>query len=260
MSFLDDVTPIILTLNEDANIERTLSKVRWAREVVVVDSLSTDKTVELLKKESNVRVIQRRFDTHSRQWNFALKETGIATEWILALDADYVLSDELVDELRGLQPPPEVTGYWACFRYCVNGRALRGSLYPPVIALYRRDRATYQQDGHTQRVSLSGPTGRLRSPIFHDDRKSLSRWLSSQDKYTDLEAQKISQTPLRSLAWPDRARKLVVVAPLATLLYFLVLKGGMFQGTAGIYYAAQRVLVETLISLKLLDRALFRRP
>ena len=128
-----------------------------------------------------------RFDRHQNQWNFALKETGISSEWVLAIDADYVLTPELVEEMKSLQPPTGVNGYQASFIYCVHGKPLRGSAYPPVTVLYRHKRATYQQDGHTQRVLIDGDVRELHSPILHDDRKPLTHWLKSQNRYMRLE-------------------------------------------------------------------------
>ena len=184
---LDQITPIILTYNEAPNLRRTLNAVRWARDIVVVDSFSDDTTLTIAAEFRQVRVFQRHFDCHQDQWNFALKETGITSEWVLALDADYVLTPESVEEMKVLQPSAGVNSYQARFVYCVHGKPLRGSAYPPVTVLYRRERATYQQDGHTQRVVIDGAVGELHSPILHDDRKPLTHWLKSQDRYMRLE-------------------------------------------------------------------------
>src|ERR1044072_4263961 len=101
---LDQITRLILTYNEAPNIARALGRLSWAREVVVVDSYSADETVEIAKSFPNVRLVQRAFDSHRNQWEFGLKETDISTPWVLALDADYVVTDELIEELRRLQP------------------------------------------------------------------------------------------------------------------------------------------------------------
>ena len=121
---LEQITPLILTYNEAPNIARVLEKLRWARRIVVLDSGSDDTTAEIARGFANVELYQRRFDTHARQWNFGLQECGIDSEWVLALDADYVLTDSLVAELRSLQPGTEVSGFRARFRYLVSGRPL----------------------------------------------------------------------------------------------------------------------------------------
>src|SRR5918993_3856408 len=110
---LHQITPLILTYNEAPNIARTLAGLTWARDIVVVDSFSDDDTVEIASSVPHVRLFQRAFDSHRNQWEFGLKETGIATPWVLALDADYVVSDDLIAELESLQPNPATAGYRA---------------------------------------------------------------------------------------------------------------------------------------------------
>ena len=96
---MTDITPLILTFNEGENIGRTLSALDWAREIVMIDSGSTDRTLELARAaHPKVVVIQRQFDTHATQWNFGLDQ--ITTEWVLTLDADYELSAEFQDEIK----------------------------------------------------------------------------------------------------------------------------------------------------------------
>ena len=248
---LDQITPIILSYNEAPNIARTLTRLSWARDVVVVDSLSDDDTIEIAKSFVNVRVFQRYFDSHRNQWEFGLKETGISTPWVLALDADYLVSEELVAELRRLKPDIQTHGYRTRFVYCIKGKQLRSGIYPPVTVLYRRNFASYIQDGHTQRVALDGPVEDLRCPILHDDRKSLSHWFKSQARYTDLEAEKLRVANRAELGLADRMRHWRVVAPPAMLVYCLIVRGGIFDGWAGFYYAFQRAMAELMLSHKL---------
>lgn len=253
---LDQITPLILTYNEAPNIGRTLEKLYWASDIVVVDSFSDDETVEILNSCSRVRLFQREFDTHERQWNFGLKQTAIASEWVLALDADYVLTDSFVDELRALQPPTENRAYQSEFRYCINGKVIRSGIYPPVTVLYRRETGSYEQDGHTHRLVFNGVIDKLKSRILHDDRKPLSRWFKSQSRYTQLEAEKLLTADRSKLSWADRTRRWLVVTPFAVVFYCLVIRRGILDGWPGFYYAFQRMLAELMLSLYLIDHHL----
>lgn len=253
---LDRITPVILTYNEEVNIARVLERLEWAGDVVVVDSFSTDDTIKIVEQFGNVRLFKREFDSHANQWNYAIQETQIRTEWVLALDADYVVTDEFVRELESLSPESGVAGFSASFIYCVFGRPLRGALYPPVTVLFKREGAIYQQDGHTQRVKAPGKVVALDAKVEHDDRKSLGHWLRAQDRYMDLEADVITNSGFRELGVNDRIRKMVVIAPFLALFYCLVIKKGILDGWAGIYYAFQRSLAETVLSLKLIERRL----
>lgn len=255
---LRSITPVILTFDEEPNIGRTLAALAWAREVLVLDSHSTDRTVEIARSFGNVRVAQRPFDAHAAQWNHATRECGVATDWILALDADYLATPEFVRALEAIVAEAGPDAYEASFAYCVGGRPLRASVYPPVAVLFRRGRFAYAQDGHTQRLAVEGPVGRIGAPLRHDDRKPLARWLASQQRYMALEAAKLCGAAPGSLGAADRLRKLAFVAPFAVFAYALFVKGTILDGRAGLYYALQRAVAEAILSLHLLHRVLFR--
>jgi glycosyltransferase involved in cell wall biosynthesis len=254
MTFLQQVTPIVLTWNEEPNVRRVFDKLAWAADAVVVDSGSTDQTIPLLETYRNVRVITHPFSSHSAQWNYALTQTAVSTEWVLTLDADYVLSDALLEEMQSLAPPAGLGGYVARFVYWVIGRPLRGSLYPPKVVLFRRSCGRFVQDGHTQRLHLDGATTELRNPVFHDDRKELGRWLRSQAAYAELEARRIALAAPGHLAWRDRLRR-TGVTPLFAAVYALLVKRCVLDGRAGLYYATQRAVAEAVVTLKLWDRS-----
>jgi glycosyltransferase involved in cell wall biosynthesis len=254
---LDDITPVILTANEERNIARTLGQLAWAKDVVVVDSMSTDATVALAQTFPNVRVFPRPFDTLARQWSFAIEETGIRTAWVLTLDADYFVPPEVVEELRALDPSTRTTGYVSRFVYAIHGHALHGSLYPPREVLLRLGRVVFYQDGHTQRVRTDGLTGTLRSPIIHDDRKGVARFITRQLRYMQDEAEKLRAMPGRG-TMRDRIRRMRIVAPPLVLLHTLFVKGAIRDGWPGIFYALERMVAELILSMILIERDLKR--
>ena len=255
-ALLEHITPLILTYNEAPNIGRTLEQLRWASDIVVVDSFSDDETLEIVSTYPQVRLYQREFDSFAGQCNFGLTEAGISTEWVLNLDADYVLTPEMVEELSSLQPAETVAGFRARFVYCINGRRLRSGIYPPVTALFRRSQAHFREDGHAHRVTLAGEIQNLGAAILHDDRKSLSRWFAAQSRYTKLEAVKLLSSEPASLSWTDRIRSWRIVAPPVMLFYCLIIRRGILDGWAGFYYAFQRALAELMLSLYLIDNDL----
>ncbi|MGB3492412.1 MAG: glycosyltransferase family 2 protein [Elainellaceae cyanobacterium] len=252
---LDQITPVILVYNEAPNIDRTLQQLTWAKRIVVVDSNhSTDETLELLSLYPQVEVFQRSFDVHCKQWNYGLDQ--VRTDWTLSLDADYVLTPELIQELSAISKDSHYNGYFACFKYCVFGKPLRGTILPPRQILSRTGKAKYIDDGHTQLLRVEGSSGHLQGYIYHDDRKSLKRWLWAQDRYMVLEVEKLQNTPDSELSWGDRLRKQKILAPFVILLYCLILKGGILDGWHGWYYAFQRMLAELLLSLRLIEATL----
>lgn len=250
----DGITPLLITFNEIQNIGRTLAQLGWAQRIVVIDSGSTDGTLDLLARNPRVEVVHRPFDSFAEQCNFGLAQ--IRTDWVLSLDADYELSDALVSELAELQPGPTDIGYKAAFVYRIHGRPLRGTLYPPRTVLYRVAGARYENEGHGHRIRLQGQVIALRGRIFHDDRKPLSRWLGSQLKYAAREAAHLLETPRERLGRADRIRLMGWPAPILVLGYVLFAKGAILDGRAGWFYAFQRLLAEVLLALELLDRRL----
>ena len=252
--FLDHISVLILTYNEAANIRRTLDALSGFSDVVVLDSGSNDGTIEILSGYANVRYLTRQFDTHATQWSYGLTSCSIHRPWVLALDADYILSSDLVDEIASLSPETSIAGYRVAFRYCVLGRPLSATLYPPVIALYRRERAHYIQKGHTQRVVVDGTVACLKGLIDHDDRKPLSRWLESQRRYAKLEADHLLSTPSTSLRRTDKIRLMAWPSPILVFLYTLLARGCIFDGWPGWLYVLQRTLAEMMIAIELVDR------
>jgi len=253
---LEEVTPLILTCDEAANIGRVLAPLDWAKEIVVVDSGSTDGTLEMLACHANVRVVHRVFDDHTSQWNFGVDL--VKTRWTLSLDADYVLPETFVREVQSLARDRDTVAYSAGFRYLIFGKPLRATLYPDRAVLFRGDSCRYVADGHTQTLRVGGQTRRLSARIDHDDRKPLHRWLRSQRVYAVLEADKLSDNEPRRLGWADRLRRRIVIAAPAAFLYALLAKGCILDGWRGWYYALQRGYAELLLSLEMLDRKLHR--
>ncbi|MCM1981597.1 glycosyltransferase family 2 protein [Lyngbya confervoides] len=248
---LDAITPVILTYNEAPNLKRTLDQLGWAKQILIIDSFSQDATLEIANRYPQVRLLQRQFDTHARQWNYGLEQ--VDTEWVLSLDADYVLSEPLIQEMAQLSEKTPLDAFAIPFHYCVFGRPLRGTLLPPRVALFRKAVSTYIDDGHTQLLTVRGTTGALQAHIFHDDRKPLARWVWAQQRYVDLEVEKLQSTSWSDLSWGDRIRQTRVLGPLVILFYCLFLKQALLDGRAGWYYTFQRVFFEIWLSIKLIE-------
>jgi glycosyltransferase involved in cell wall biosynthesis len=252
-------TALILTYNEEANIARTLLALHWINEVVIIDSGSDDRTAEIARaSHPNVRMLSRTFDTHATQWNFGLAQ--IRTPWVLTLDADYEVSTDLAAEIGALAPDQDVSGYEARFEYRIAGRRLRSSVYPPRVVLFRIDRATYFDDGHTQRLRMDGPLRSLCGLIYHDDRKPFSHWFTSQKRYARLEARHLLTTDSENLTPPDRLRSKIFFAAPIMFFYLLFGRGLILDGWPGLLYVGQRTIAEFLLSVQLLkQRAAFAR-
>src|SRR5437868_7082446 len=249
------LTALVLTYNEQENIRRNLDGLVWVPKVIVVDSFSNDQTLEIARSFPSVQIVQRVFDTHANQWNAGLDR--VDTEWTLTLDADYVLTAELQEEIKKLGPASDIALYWGEFDYCIFGRPLRASVYPPRVVLFRTKRARYIDEGHTQQLRVKGKLAKFKGKIWHDDRKPLNRWFQSQVRYSELEAEYLHGAKREQLSRLDRLRKnWVIIAPMAMPIYLLLVRRLIFDGWNGWYYAFQRTVAEIMLSLRLLEAKL----
>lgn len=245
------VTVALLTWNEEANIGRTLASLNWAQRVVIMDSGSTDATEAIARRFPNVTWHLRPFDDFGGQWTHAFRNTGIATEFVLALDADMVVSRAFVEELRDVFLPGLFDGGIARFVYQVDGRSLPGSLYPPQLRLFRPGAVIASQTGHNHEFTLTGRMYRFRHPVYHDDRKLLDRWTNSQLTYSRQERDRILRGGSRG--WKDRLRRWGI-APLIVGPYAYLKAGGPFGGAGAVRYALERTTFEALLAMRFLRK------
>ncbi len=247
---------LIITHNEEANIKRSLDSLTSFLDILIIDSGSTDKTIEIVSDYKNTRVLYRLFDTFANQCNYGLDH--IETEWVLSLDADYIVTKNLEKEIKELLSAKSKShikhnGYYIPFKYCINGKMIQSGLLPPRVCLYRRNFARYEDIGHAHRVAISGNIGYLNSNILHDDRKSSWIWLKNQKRYQTIEARMLHQTSSSQLPIQDKIRKHTFMAPFLVFFICLFVRGGIFDGKEGLVYAFQRLVAESLLFMELHD-------
>lgn len=249
LSDCQQITPLLLTFNEEANLTRTLYALRWAQRVVIVDSGSNDRTEAIACSYPNVAWFHHPFKDHSSQWAFGIFETGIDTPYVFALDADMIVPAAFLEEATACFLCKSYSGAWIPFTLVIHGTSLPGSLYPPQIRLFRKDSVSVTQYGHTQVFSVSGPLYEARTRILHDDRKSFDHWLQAQIKYSTLESTRI--TAASSLQFKDLLR-LIGLMPAITLVISYIKAGAFLRGTASASYAIERCIFELLLLGRLL--------
>jgi glycosyltransferase involved in cell wall biosynthesis len=247
------VTPVILTYNEEPNLRRALESLFWAERVIVLDSGSTDATEAIAKSFSNVDWHIRPFDSHRAQWTHGICATGITSEFVLALDADMSVPQEFVEEMSLSIKEQKYQGGITPFEFRILGRTLAGSIYPAQLRLFKPEMVRIRQAGHTQEFSTSGPIYRFKTPLIHDDRKSLERWVLAQLSYSSLEANRINAGS--AMRWRDWVRTLGLMPVIAGVLAYLR-AGGPLKGAAAVRYAYERAGYECLLAIRLMSSRL----
>ncbi|MDP1689557.1 MAG: glycosyltransferase family 2 protein [bacterium] len=192
------ITSIILTYNEELNIVDCLKSISdWVGEIVIVDSFSTDKTVEIAAKYTN-KIHQRKFINQAEQFNWALDNVQIKNDWILRLDADEVMLPETWEEIALYLNPiphtldPNVSGFYMKRRvYFMNRWIKHGGYYPAwFLRLWRKDSGRYEERAMDEHVILSkGKTVNLKNDFEEHDKKDLSVWVEKHNNYAKREAQ-----------------------------------------------------------------------
>lgn len=265
---MSDLEVVILTKNEEAHIEDVLKSLDGLDcSVLIVDSGSTDRTLEICEKYGT-EVVFYEYVTEAKTRNWVLAERA-GVDWILFLDADERLSPELNRELRSLPSPSEgVVGYYIRREMWFLGHPLRYGghqnnyllhlLHPPVSQVVEETRTL-------EYVKVEGPTGRLDHHMIHENKKPLRDWVMKHDFYAQREAEDRragvrrdkSVTEGRTRAFMHRhilSRCPPLLLPFAFFAYRYILRLGFLDGRVGfIYYAMHDFWYPTLIAAKLVE-------
>ena len=223
----------IITRNEEVNLARTLGSVAWADEIVVVDSGSDDRTEEIARSY-RTRFFLEDWKGFAAQKNAALEKCG--SDWVLSLDADEALSDELSKEIWDLlADDPPLDGYALPRRNLFLGRWIRfGGFYPdPKLRLFRRGAAEFEARPVHETVHFVGRAGRLRGDIVHHAYPTLATYIAHMDRYSTLGAEQAMRTGKRVADLPFFVAN-TVLNPLLTFLYNYFLRLGFVDGREGL--------------------------
>lgn len=179
----------IITFNEENNIRGCLESVKWADEIIVVDSFSTDRTVDICREYTD-RVIIREWPGHVAQKQFALEQaTG---DWILSLDADERLSEELIGEIISeiVEGVPEADGYVFPRRSCYLGRWIKhGGWYPDAkLRLVKKGAACWGGVDPHDKLITERPVKRMRNDLLHYVYRDISHQLATVDAFSGIAA------------------------------------------------------------------------
>ncbi len=263
------VSAIVLTLDEERNIAACLDSLERLGEVVVLDSHSGDRTVEIARARG-ARVVQRKFDNFSAHKNWALDNIDFAYDWVLFVDADERATGVLSDEIgTTISHAAARNGYYIAGENWVWGKAMR-CIYPNYnLRLLRRGKGRYEDRIVHEHMVIEGPAGYLRHHLVHQDAKGIERYFDRHNHYSSLEAVEAynllngknsagigAANPFRRGPEGRRALKqfayrYLPARPLFQFLWLYFVKGGVLDGRLGWRYCVLRMFYEYQVSLKL---------
>jgi glycosyltransferase involved in cell wall biosynthesis len=261
---------IVPIKNEAGNLPRCLDSVRWADEIVVVDSQSTDGSIAIAE-ERGAQVVQFHFKgTWPKKKNWVLENLPFRNDWIFILDADEALPPEAEEEFaKAIAEAGEVVGYWINRRFMFMGKWLRHSYYPNWnLRLFRHALGRYEKltDADTQsgdnevheHVIVNGPTGRLRCEMDHYAFPSVEVFVEKHNRYSNWEArvsadQQLSGSDAQIRSnMVGRRRRLKQLSqrlpfrPLLRFLYVYIWQKGFLDGREGYHFARLHGVYELL--------------
>ena len=268
------ISVLILTKNEEENLPRALSSVAWSDDVVVFDSFSTDRTVELARN-LGARVEQRTFDNYAAQRNAALTTVSCRYPWVLMLDADECVPKELADEMRAVLPaaPPDVSLYRMRRRDMFLGHWLRRSSgYPTWFGRLLRVGHAWVEREINEEYHTDGKAAFLNEHLIHFPfSRGLSHWFDRHNQYSTMEALALRDTARSNFRFPNllardpvlRRKALKQLAyrlpgrPALVFAYLYFIRLGCFDGKPGLLFCTMRSIYEYMIDIKV--RELNRR-
>jgi glycosyltransferase involved in cell wall biosynthesis len=265
------VSVVVPIKNEAANLERCLGSIRWAGEIFVVDSQSTDESANIARQHG-ARVEQFQFNgTWPKKKNWALENLPFQNEWVFILDADEVLPPEAEKEFAdAIASAGDISGYWINRRFFFLGRWLRNAYYPNWnLRLFRHSLGRYEKltDLQTdsgdnevhEHVVVNGQTSRLHCEMDHYAFPSVDVFMEKHNRYSNWEARvAMERKGGKALAHDhvDHKRSLKTTArvlpfrPLLRFLYIYIWQKGFLDGREGYYFARLHAAYEFLIVAK----------
>lgn len=221
----------IITYNEEKNILEALESVKWADEIVVVDSFSTDKTREICMEYTD-KVYTVEWTGFSAQKNTAISLT--TQPWILVLDADERVSEDLKSEIiRAMTGPAPEDGYYIARQNFFSDKWIRhGGWWPDyTLRLFKREKGAFEDREVHEAIKVSGKTGRLENPIIHYTYSGADDFMKRMEKYSDLAAIELYKHRKKSSLFD------LLFRPPATFVRMYFLRLGILDGIYGIILA-----------------------
>lgn len=247
------ITATVITFNEEHNIAAALESLSWADETIVVDSESTDRTVEIARGFTD-RVFVRPWPGYSAQKNFAAEQAS--HDWIFSLDADERVSKELANEIARLKDSgePEAAGFEMSRLTFYLGRWIQHSGWRPdyKLRLYDRKRARWRGDYVHETLEADGKVERLTGDILHYTVRDASEHHLRMDRYTTLAAAQASSQGKRPSILS------LLVSPAGVFLRSYILKLGFLDGVPGLAIARFAAHYEFLKNLKIWEMRMKR--
>jgi glycosyltransferase involved in cell wall biosynthesis len=228
----------MIVKNEEHRLEEALKSVCWAREIILVDDESSDRTVEIARKYTD-KIYRRKMDIEGRQRNYSY--TLASSDWILTMDADERVTPELARSIQEmLSMPTPHSGFDIPIKTFIGDRWIRGAGYYPArkISIFRRGKFRYEETRVHPRAILEGTEGSIEGDLLHFSCRNFTEFIAKFNRETELEAEKWIRDQ-RKVSLPNILRKTV-----DRFLKNYFIKGGIADGFMGFFMSTLHSLYQ----------------
>jgi len=261
------ISVLILTLNEEINLPGCLESIKWCDNIIVFDSYSTDRTVEIARA-AGARVFQRSFDNYANQRNAAFSQVKYKHQWLLMLDADERATPEFLREIQRITENGEesTTLYRVRRKDMFFGRWLRHSSgYPTWFGRFFRVGRVRVEREINEEYHTDGKIGHLQEHLIHYPfNKGVAYWFERHNRYSSMESQALIQEIRKPIEFKKifssdptiRRKTLKQIAyrmpgrPFLVFCYLYLFRMGFLDGHAGLSYCTLRSIYEYMIDIK----------
>jgi glycosyltransferase involved in cell wall biosynthesis len=268
-----NLTAIVLTLNEEKNIQECLENLKWVSRIVIVDSGSTDNTIKYAE-EFGCDIYRNPWKGFADQRNWALQEAGIKTEWVIFVDADEVVTSSMREEITVVLENKDFNAFYICYKVIFLGKWVKYSSGFPVWhpRIVRNGFVHFRESvtGHGETWDVNGRSGYIQEPYIHYCfSKGITSWFEKHNRLSTMEMEaygsdrKLLLKSLKGLFYQDahkRRQSLRALSyympfrPFIRFFYQFFFKGGILDGKAGWAYCCLYLAYEIMISVKILER------
>ena len=246
------ISVLLPTFNNAEIIRRVLDSVHWADEILVVDSFSTDETLNICR-EYGARIIQHEYIQSARQKNWAIPQC--AHEWVLQVDTDEEMEPGLREEIEAIldDPPANVDGFLVPFKHHILGQWVRAcGLYPEYhLRLFRSAAGRFEDKEVHAHVRVPGEVRTLKHHLLHYGMNSISKQLSNVDRYSRYQADELRKRGKR-FHWSQ-----AIVRPVVVFAYYYFWKLGFTAGYRGLLYSSLNATYDLWAHAKLWELEAF---
>lgn len=268
----EKVSFLIITLNEEKNIRTCLESIKWSDDIAIVDSGSTDKTLDICKEYESVSMYYRKFDNYADQRNWLIDTHNFKNDWIFIIDADEALDEGLTSELQNFQCPSDnINAYSLRRKNFFMGKYMKycgqADFYIP--KLFRKGKGKFQNCSlkGIEKLDFEGDLGRLNNYLYHNNDKGLSDFIAKHNKYSDMESHVYYEAGkdinlLKSFLSKDPMKKekflkdLMIALPFkgfVMFFYLYIFKRGFLDGREGFIFCMLKAFYFFMLEIKVIE-------